>query len=140
MKWTIAASQGDVIKALTQRIKDWWTIDIKGQTTNIDDEFEVSFGKTFKVFKVEELTSNHLVWRCMDSYIAAPGLQKTSEWKGTSIHWSINVIEGATQLDLIHEGLVPEFECYTICCQGWAHFGNSLVSLLEKNSGTPFAG
>jgi hypothetical protein len=39
-----------------------------------------------------------------------------------------------------HIGLVPEYECYEACNQGWTHYiQNSLKSLIETGKGLPNA-
>jgi hypothetical protein len=42
-------------------------------------------------------------------------------------------------LTLVHEGLTPESECWSVCEPGWDQTVQSLVLLLETGTGRPFA-
>jgi hypothetical protein len=53
----------------------------------------------------------------MDNYFDFT--QDKSEWKGTKIVFEISQKDNKTQLHFTHVGLVPEYECYDICRQGW---------------------
>lgn len=44
---------------------------------------------------------------------------------------------GRTRADFEHIGLVPAFECYGICCEGWQYFLGSLQQLWETGEKTP---
>src|SRR5690606_9972908 len=126
-------------KALTQQIDNWWTEDFKGSSDNLNDEFTVQFGTTFKTMKVMELIPNQrVVWLCIDTLIDLPELQNNTEWKGTKIVWELeNEIE-TTKITLTHFGLTPQVKCYSICEQGWESFLNSLKQFVETNIDLPF--
>jgi len=61
------------------------------------------------------------------------------EWVGTEARFRIQPLgQGRTRLTFEHLGLVPGFECWDICQDGWRHFLASLKMLLESGRGTPY--
>jgi hypothetical protein len=46
-----------------------------------------------------------------------------------------------TEVRLTHQGLVPSYECYEICTDGWStYFNGSLRALIETGTGNPNLG
>lgn len=136
----IHADAAIVYKALTHDIARWWSEDFEGSGKTHGGTFTVRFGgNIYKVFAVEALeTDTRVVWLVTDSVIDIPELQNRTEWVGTRIIWSIQADGLATLLNLVHEGLTPEVECYHICQAGWAQFVASLKAFAETGTGTPF--
>jgi hypothetical protein len=132
------AAQSEILKALTTEICSWWTEDFSGSAKRVKEEFTVRFGNTFKTFVVVELSSTTVSWKCMDSYIDMPDLNKKDEWIGTTIHWAIGSDGHQNCLELFHEGLTPEIECFDVCRQGWISFLASLRNWLETKEGSPY--
>ena len=132
------AAQSEILAALTTQIPDWWTEDFSGSAKNDGDEFTVRFGNTFKTFVVTQLTPTGVSWKCMDSYIDMPNLNKKDEWKGTTIQWLIDSDGQQNRLQLIHEGLTPEIECFDVCQQGWISFLASPKNWLDTKEGQPY--
>ena len=63
---------------------------------------------------------------------------KKDEWKGTEIKWKIAKSKTGSNVTLIHQGLIPELECYEICQAGWNYFLGSLKNYLEYGEGYPY--
>lgn len=138
-QFNTTATPAEITDCLTRRIPDWWTTAFSGKAMVVGDTFRVSFGSTYKVFQVEELIpERRIVWRCTEGHLEAPGIRSASEWNGTSIQWNIEPAGKVTKITLAHNGLSPELECFEVCCQGWKHFGSSLIALLEQQKGNPF--
>lgn len=58
------------------------------------------------------------------------------EWTGTKIIFEITQLENNTQIHFTHVGLVPKFECYGGCSNGWRKLiEESLFSLLTTGQG-----
>ena len=133
-----SAIQPEILAALTTQICDWWTEDFSGSAKGVGDEFTVRFGNTFKTFVVTELSSTRVAWKCLDSYIDMPDLNKKDEWKGTTIHCGIGSDGQQNNLQMFHEGLTPEIECFDVCQQGWISFFASLKNWLETKEGHPY--
>lgn len=126
--------------ALTRQIPLWWTELFEGSSANVNDIFTIRFGDSIhKTMQVKELTPNsRIVWYVKDSLIALPELNHQTEWIGTTIVWEIGQKENFTQLKVIHVGLHPAVECYSICSAGWVQFVNSLKLFLETGKGNPY--
>jgi hypothetical protein len=135
---TIQANQAAVLTALTKGIPNWWTEDFSGVASKVGDAFTVRFGSTFKVFEVTGLGPNKVSWTCLDSFIDMPDLIQKDEWKDTRIHWTLTADGQQSQLEIVHEGLTPEVECFEICRQGWTSFVASLKRWLETGKGQPY--
>lgn len=134
----INAGQFEILEALTTQICNWWTEDFSGAAENINDEFSVRFGNTFKTFVVTELSSTKISWKCVDAYMDMPDLNKKDEWKGTIVHWEIGSAGQQNCLQIIHEGLTPQIAYFDMCQQGWISFLASLKNWLETKEGSPY--
>jgi hypothetical protein len=61
-----------------------------------------------------------------------------TEWVNTRIEFNISEEDNKTKLTFTHVGLVPEYECYGACYQGWTHYiQNSLQKYITSGSGEP---
>ena len=71
-----------------------------------------------------------------------PASPKTKpRWKSTEIIFDIARTGGLTEVRLTHEGLVPEYECYEACSDGWSTYVNgSLRNLIATGKGDPNLG
>jgi hypothetical protein len=81
-------------------------------------------------------------WHCTGAHIAAAKIAVKDEWVGTDLVFRLapDAVdnEGRTRLDFEHIGLVPAFECYDFCSDGWRYFLGSLQQLVETGRGTPY--
>jgi Activator of Hsp90 ATPase homolog 1-like protein len=111
-------------------VGDWWTKSFKGSAKNLNDKFEVTFGKTKVNFKVIEVVPfSKLVWLVTDCYL--DWLKDKTEWKDTRLVWDISEENKKTKIEMTHVGLVPGLECYKDCEAGWNQYaGESLPTLL----------
>lgn len=138
----IAAPDAALYHALTTPagLRAWWTPDCD-VSTHPGGRSTFRFGQTCKVMRIDALTPNSEVrWTCVGHQMQLPGFSRTDEWVGTSIVFRIQPASpSASVLHFEHVGLVPHFECYTICRDGWDHFLASLLRYLETGTGTPFA-
>jgi len=133
-----AGVENVIYECLTSRINEWWSDDFEGSASRISDRFTVRFGETFKVFQVEELSSDQkVVWSCADAYINYSELKNKKEWIGTRVSWDILAGDKSTKLMLTHFGLTPTLECYMICEKGWIQFMDSLKKLVTEGKGLP---
>ena len=117
------------------KVADWWTSSFKGSAINLNDEFNVTFGKTTVDFKViKSVPYKKLVWQVTDCYL--DWLKNKTDWKGTSIVWNITEKNNIATIEMTHKGLVPGIECYKDCESGWNQFvGESLPSLITNGKG-----
>jgi hypothetical protein len=134
--------------------RGWWSEKIEGRTDRLNDEFKYHFEDIHRCqLKVIELVANQkVVWFVMDNYFK-PGIfddasnrfrsndkltKDQSEWTGTRISFEIAVKDNKTQVLFTHIGLVPEYECFDVCSNGWTHYiQHSLFSLITTGKGQP---
>lgn len=89
------------------------------------------------------VTGREVRWHCTGTHIAAAKIAVKDEWVGTDLIFRLapDAVdnEGRTRLDFEHIGLVPAFECYDLCSNGWQYFLGSLQQLVETGRGTLLA-
>ena len=65
-------------------------------------------------------------------------IKDEKEWTGNKIFFEITEKDNKTQLQFTQVGLVPEYECYDMCSDGWSNYiNNSLRSLITTGKGQP---
>jgi|SRR5580704_10757233 hypothetical protein len=61
-----------------------------------------------------------------------------TEWKDTKIVFDVSEKGGKTEIHFTHLGLVPEYECFSVCSNAWGSYINgSLRSLIATGKGHP---
>jgi hypothetical protein len=105
-----------------QRIGDvsnWWSKDYEGSSARLHDEFVIHHpGAHYSKQKLVEVIPNRrVVWLVTES--ALLWLRDQSEWTNTRMVFDITTVGDKTVLHFMHEGLVPDKECYARCEQGW---------------------
>lgn len=137
----IKASPSVIYSALTtsQGMRSWWTQDCD-VGAKVGAAVRVCFGGTHKEMRIELLELNREVrWLCAGAHINLDWLTRKDEWVGTQIAFHLTPEgEGDTRLEFEHIGLVPGFECYELCDNGWRYFLNSLQQFAETGEGTPY--
>jgi len=133
----VAAIPPSTAFGLVGRVSDWWVADVEGEAVNLGDVFTVRSGTTWVKFKIVEVVpSEKLVWKVVDCYLPWNG-DKT-EWNNTAIIWELSASEGRTQIKFIHQGLVPEVECYSQCAKSWSSYiKESLHKFITSGVGLP---
>ena len=121
-------------------VRRWWTNTFKGKAVNVNDKFEVTFGKTNVKFEVTEaIPFSKLVWQVTDCYL--DWINDKTEWKGTEIIWEVSEGRKGTKITMTHHGLVPGLECYNDCEAGWNQYvGESIPKLISTGMGILFDG
>ena len=85
---------------------------------------------------IEVVPDKKVVWHVLDNYFNFT--QDKSEWKNTKVIFEISKKGSQTELHFTHQGLVPEYECYDACRQGWTKYiTGSLYNLITKGKGQP---
>jgi hypothetical protein len=140
-------------------VRGWWSEEIEGRTDKLNDEFKYHFEDIHRCHLklIEVIPGKKVVWLVMDNYFklgifedASHHLRSNdrftndkSEWTGTKISFEIsekdNKSEGyRTQIRFTHLGLVPGYECFDVCSNGWNHYiRQSLLSLITTGKGEP---
>ncbi|MEP7144051.1 MAG: SnoaL-like domain-containing protein [Ferruginibacter sp.] len=119
-------------------VRRWWSEEIDGDTQKPNDEFTYHYQDVHrcKMKLIEVIPGKKVVWRVMDNYFSFT--KDKSEWIGTKIIFEIAEQDNKTQIHFTHEGLVPEYECYGACVNGWTQYvQHSLLSLITTGKGQP---
>lgn len=133
----IDATPQIVFKAILN-VRGWWSEEIKGSTDQLNAEFTYSYMDVHRCrIKIIELVpSKRIIWEVLDNYFSFT--EDKSEWIGTKIIFEIMEENGQTKLNFIHEGLVPAYECYSACVNGWTQYiMHSLSDLITTGKGQP---
>ncbi|SHE59108.1 SRPBCC family protein [Pedobacter caeni] len=126
-----------VFNAITN-VRGWWSENIEGNTTQLNDEFTYQFRDIHKcTMKLIELIPNQkIVWLVLDNYFNFT--EDKTEWTGTKLEFNLSEKEGKTQVQFTHWGLVPAYECYDICFDSWnGYVKKSLRNLITTGKGQP---
>lgn len=124
--------------AAINRVQDWWTGDIEGNTGSLGDEFsyrhkDIHYSKQ----KITEwIPDKKIVWHVVDANLNFT--QDKAEWKGTDIIFEIAQKGDQTEVRFTHVGLVPQFECFDACSNAWGFYINtSLRNLITTGQAQP---
>ena len=127
--------------AAINNVRGWWSGEIEGHTGKLGEEFKYRYQDIHRCkMKITELVpGKKVVWRVLDNYFSFT--KDETEWKGTDIIFEISKKGDRTEVRFTHQGLVPEYECYDACREGWSTYINgSLRDLITKGKGQPNAG
>jgi hypothetical protein len=119
-------------------VRGWWSEDIEGGTSKLGDEFMYHYKDvhTCKIKLTEVAPDKRVVWDILENHFSFTS--DKSEWVGTKAIFEINAKDGKTEVRLTHQGLVPEYECYDACVNGWTfHINKSLYDLITTGKGQP---
>ncbi len=131
----LALSPQEVFEHINN-VSEWWTKDLQGQSTKLNDEFVVNHecGHYSKHKLIEVIPDKKVVWLVTDSKLDWVEKDKY-EWTNTKVVFEIIPNGDITELKFTHEGLVPELECYTNCVGGWDMFvKGSLYNLMKEST------
>ncbi|MBL0371174.1 SRPBCC domain-containing protein [Rhizobium sp. KVB221] len=131
----------EAVFAAINNVRGWWSEEIDGSTDKLGEVFDYRYKDVhFCKVKVTELVPGKKVgWFIVDNYFSFT--KDETEWKGTSIAFDIAQKGDKTEVRVTHQGLVPEYECYDICSDGWTTYINgSLRSLIATGKGRPNVG
>ena len=126
----------DEVFAAVNNVRGWWSEDIKGGTEKAGDIFNYRYRDMHRcVFKIKvSVPGKRVVWNVIDNHFNF--IEDATEWKGTDIVFDISKKGDKTELRFTHVGLVPEYECFDVCSDGWTTYINgSLQSLIKTGKG-----
>jgi uncharacterized protein YndB with AHSA1/START domain len=138
-EFTVDQSPKEAFEAITNP-RGWWSEEIVGDAEKVGDEFKYHFQDfhrcTIKV--TESVPGEKVSWLVTDNYFSF--VKDSAEWTGTTMTFDIAEEGGKTKVVFTHHGLVPEFECYNACQEGWGNYINgSLKNLIASGAGAPNA-
>jgi hypothetical protein len=138
--FTVSQTQEEVFNALNN-VRGWWSEEIEGNTSKLGEEFRYHFKEFHRcTMKITEFIPNKkVVWLVTDNYFSFT--KDASEWKGTEITFEISKDGDNTEVQFTHIGLVPAYECYNACVDGWnTYINGSLRNLITTGKGAPNVG
>jgi Activator of Hsp90 ATPase homolog 1-like protein len=121
-------------------VRGWWGRDVDGATDKLGEEFTYRFEDAHRSkIRVAELVPGQKVsWLVVENYFSFT--TDTTEWVGTTMVFDISEKDGKTEVHFTHEGLVPAYECWDACSEGWGVYINgSLRNLITTGVGHPNA-
>ncbi|OXM87756.1 ATPase [Paenibacillus rigui] len=127
----------DEVFAAINNVRGWWSEDIEGRTDELG-QFKHHYQDIHRctIAITELIPGMKVVWHVMDNYFNF--VTDKSEWKDTDIVFEIAKKDGTTEVRFTHVGLVPSYECYSVCTDSWGTYINgSLRSLITEGKGQP---
>jgi uncharacterized protein YndB with AHSA1/START domain len=140
VSFTIEKSAQEVFAAINQ-VRGWWSEDIEGRTDQLGAEFKYRYKNVHlcRLQVVELVPDKKVVWLVRDNFFSFT--EDKTEWKGTKIQFEISPTAGGTEVRFTHKGLVPAYECYSACSDGWStYIKGSLRTLVLTGQGQPNIG
>lgn len=119
-------------------MRGWWSEEIEGDTDKLNAEFSYHYQDIHfcKMRLTELIPGKKVTWLVTDNFFSFT--QDKSEWINTKLHFDIAKKSNQTEIRFTHEGLVPSYECYNVCFDGWTNYiKNSLHSLITTGKGQP---
>ncbi len=119
-------------------VRGWWSAEVEGDTDKLGGEFDYHYEDLHRCkIRVTELVPDQKVsWLVVDNFFSFT--EDKTEWKDTTISFEISEKDGKTQVHFTHHGLVPEYECYNACSEGWGNYINgSLRNMIVAGAGKP---
>ena len=115
-------------------VRGWWSENIEGRTDKLNSEFVYRDKYLTAKMKITHFTTEKIIWDVVETNNEF--FKDKNEWDGTSIVFEISEKAGKTDIKFTHVGLVPQFECFTVCSNSWEFFiTTSLKNLIETGKG-----
>ncbi|MEP7288588.1 MAG: SRPBCC domain-containing protein [Chloroflexota bacterium] len=124
--------------AAINNVRGWWSQAIDGETDKFDAEFKYHYQDVHRAtFKITEFVpSKKIVWHVLDNYFNF--VKDKTEWTGTDVVFEIARKGDKTEVHFTHVGLVPAYECYSVCSNAWgSYITRSLRDLITTGQGHP---
>jgi hypothetical protein len=119
-------------------VRGWWSEEIDGRTDQLGAEFTYRHEDVHRcrIRVTEAVPGRKVSWLVVDNYFKFT--EDETEWTGTTISFDISEKDGQTEVRFTHQGLVPAYECFEVCCTAWGFYVNgSLQSLITNGEGQP---
>jgi hypothetical protein len=140
VRFTVDQTPQEVFAAINNA-RGWWSELIEGDTDQLGAVVYYHHQDLHRcTFKITEFVpSKKVVWHVLQNYFSF--VHDKTEWTGTDIVFEIVPQGDQTELRFTHIGLVPAYECYTACSDGWStYIKGSLQSLITTGKGRPNVG
>ena len=138
--FTVDQSPAEVFAAINN-VRGWWSELIEGNADKLGAVVYYHHKDLHRcTFQITEFVpSKKVVWHVLQNYF--PFVQDKTEWTGTEIVFEIAKKGDKTELHFTHVGLVPSYECFNVCSDGWGtYIKGSLRNLIATGKGQPNVG
>lgn len=118
----------------------WWSEEIEGSTNKLNETFFYHYKDVHlcKIKLIEVVPNKKLVYLVIENEFNFT--KDKSEWVNSKLIFDISTDSDKTKIQFTHEGLVPEYECYTVCEDAWtSYIQGSLHQLITTGKGKPNA-
>lgn len=122
-------------------VRGWWSQSIEGKTDRVGEKFKYHYEDLHRceIQVREQIPGRRVAWHVLDNFFSFT--EDRTEWKGTDIVFEIAGKGEQTEIIFTHQGLVPEYECYDACSDGWGtYIKGSLRDLIATGKGQPNVG
>lgn len=139
---SVDATAAEAYLALTTGYEQWWTRS-DNVFNKIGDRIKFTFPPNVScwTFEATKLEPNRTVeLKCVEAYhkITDKPEAPETEWLGSRARWRIELRGEQTDIHFIHDGLIPDLDCYEVCEAGWnLFFVDSLKTYLDTGVGKP---
>jgi len=119
-------------------VRDWWSQEVKGVTDQVGAEFDYHYQDVHscKVRVTGLVPGKKVAWLVVDNHFNF--IEDQNEWKGTEVVFTISDKDIGTEVQFIHVGLIPQYDCYDVCANAWSGYINgSLRDLINTGTGQP---
>jgi hypothetical protein len=140
LSFTVDKTPQEVFAAINN-VRGWWSELIEGETDKLGAVVYYHHKDLHRcTFKITEFVpGKKVVWHVLQNYF--PFVEDKTEWTGTDIVFEIAKMGEKTELRFTHVGLVPQFECFDVCSDGWStYIKGSLHNLIAAGKGQPNVG
>ncbi|MFB9979923.1 SRPBCC domain-containing protein [Mesorhizobium kowhaii] len=126
--------------------RGWWSQEIEGRTDKTGAVFDYHYRDLHRcrIQVTELIPGKKVAWHVLENHFSFT--HDKTEWTDTRIVFEITAKRdetggGETEVRFTHVGLVPDYECYEACSQGWGTYINgSLRALILTGKGHPNVG
>ena len=131
-RFDTSSTPGEMMKWLTttEGIAGWWSDTVEGSASSVGDGFHVSFPTTDVVFDlvIAEIDERVVQWDVPES---------PPWWKGTSIRFEAEDVDGGSSLLFTHGGFEPDDPIIAVITPAWVGFLNNLVEVAKSGVANP---
>lgn len=121
-----------------KNFRAWWSEDIEGPTDQLNQSFFYHYKNIHlcKLKLIEMVPDKKLVYLVLDNEFNF--VKDKTEWVNTRLVFEITPQGEDTEIRFTHQGLVPTYECYSVCNEAWSgYIQKSLYKLITTGKGEP---
>jgi hypothetical protein len=119
-------------------VRGWWSQAIEGDTDKLGAVFYYHYQDVHRcTFKITEFVPGQkVVWHALHNHFNF--VKDKTEWNDTDVVFEIARKGDKTEVRFTHVGLVPAYECYSVCSDAWGtYIRGSLRDLVTTGKGQP---